>query len=124
MRQGQYDLYVGLFESTKKRLAQGSTVNCFMDRLLSKEEMAKHQLNNDRLAYVGGIMMEAGSDTTSSILLGFILTMTKYPDILRKAQKEVDGVCGGDRSPVLEDSERLPYMKACINEVRNSQREV
>jgi cytochrome P450 family 619 len=116
-RKGQYDLYTELLTATKRRMEKGVLANCFMTQILSKSEREKHQLNEDRLAYVGGNLLEAGSDTTSSIILGFILLMLKYPKVYKKAQQEVDAVCGGGQSPTLQDAARLPYMKACINEV-------
>lgn len=61
--------------------------------------------------------MEAGSDTTASTLLNFILAISKYPDILKKAQAELDSICGTERSPSIEDCDKLPYMRACIAEV-------
>ena len=60
---------------------------------------------------------EAGSDTTASTILSFILALLKYPGILKKAQQEVDAVCGDDRSPIPEDATRLPYLSACVSEV-------
>lgn len=65
--------------------------------------------------------MEAGSDTTSSTLLAFVLAMTQYPEILKKAQDEVDHVCGSDRSPTFDDIGQLEYLSACMNEVRLTQ---
>lgn len=65
--------------------------------------------------------MEAGSDTTSSTLLIFVLAMTQYPEILKKAQEEVDRICGSDRSPTFDDIEQLEYLSACMNEVRITQ---
>ncbi len=51
--------------------------------------------------------MEAGSDTTSSTLHSFILAMITYPEILRKAQKELDEVCGASRSPSSQRQQKL-----------------
>lgn len=64
--------------------------------------------------------MEAGSDTTSSTLLTFVLAMTQHPGLLKKAQEEVDRVCGNDRSPTFDDLEKLTYLNACMNEVSHS----
>lgn len=61
--------------------------------------------------------MEAGSDTTSSTLLCFVLAMTQYPIVLEKAQQEVDRVCGSSRSPDFKDITKLDYLRACMNEV-------
>jgi cytochrome P450 len=117
VRQGQQDLYLGLLAKTAARVVRGDYVNCFMDRLLTKEERQKHQLDDEHLAYVGGVMMEAGSDSTSSTLLSFVLAMVKHPLILQKAQREVDSICGDSRSPTFEDIPNLPYIQACVYEV-------
>lgn len=61
--------------------------------------------------------MEAGSDTTSSTLLAFVLAMASYPECLKKAQEEVDRVCGSTRSPSFPDMEELKYVRACMTEV-------
>lgn len=62
--------------------------------------------------------MEGGSDTTAYTLLAFVLAMAKYPKVLAKAQEEVDQACGLDRTPGIKDFENLPYVKACVSEVR------
>lgn len=46
----------------------------------------------------------------------FVLAMTLYPDVLRKAQKEIDSVIGLDRQPVLADMASLPYIEAIVKE--------
>ncbi len=61
--------------------------------------------------------MEAGSDTTSSTLLSFLLAMIKQPEEFKKAQREVDQVCGSLRSPTSDDISRLPFIRACMDEV-------
>jgi cytochrome P450 len=61
--------------------------------------------------------MEAGSDTTSSTLLSFLLAVIQQPEILERAQNEVDAVCGTERSPNPDDINKLPYLRACMTEV-------
>jgi cytochrome P450 len=61
--------------------------------------------------------MEAGSDTTASTLFSFLLAMIKHPEEFKKAQREVDQVCGSLRSPTSDDISRLPFIKACMDEV-------
>lgn len=46
-----------------------------------------------------------------------MLAMTKYPDVLRRAQREIDGVVGQDRLPKFEDQDSLPYVEAIVKEV-------
>lgn len=59
----------------------------------------------------------AGADTTAVFLRWFIACMVTYPDIQKRAQQEVDEVIGLDKSPVLDDIEKLPYLRAIIKEV-------
>lgn len=61
--------------------------------------------------------MQAGSDTTASTSLSFLLAMVKYPDTLTKGQAEVNELCGVSRSPTTDDMEKLEYLKTCMNEV-------
>lgn len=46
-----------------------------------------------------------------------MLAMTQYPDILLRAQKEIDDVVGKDRLPTFEDQESLPYLAAIVKEI-------
>ena len=61
-------------------------------------------------------MMEGGSDTTSSIVIAWLQAMTRWGDVLRKAQAEIDGLMGEERSPVWADYERLPYVAQMVKE--------
>ena len=47
----------------------------------------------------------------------FLLGMTLYPDVQRKAQAELDRVIGPDRLPSFEDRDSLPYIAALVSEV-------
>jgi cytochrome P450 len=52
-----------------------------------------------------------------SSLLTFILAMVLNPDIVRKAQEELDTVIGQDRLPDFFDKSSLPYICAIVYEV-------
>lgn len=41
--------------------------------------------------------------------------MVLFPHVARKAQLELDRVCG-DRLPGWEDADKLPYIRSCIKE--------
>jgi hypothetical protein len=62
--------------------------------------------------------MEAGSDTTASTLLSFLLALSSRPHVLRKCQEEVDKAVGRERSPSAADMPKLPYLRAAMKEVR------
>ena len=42
--------------------------------------------------------------------------MTLYPEVLRRAQEELDHVLGKDVLPTFEDRKNLPYIVAIVNE--------
>lgn len=67
------------------------------------------------MAYIGGSLLQAGAETTSGILLGFVLAMVAHPEAAKAAQEELDRVCG-DRLPDLNDVPDLPYLRALMKE--------
>ena len=42
--------------------------------------------------------------------------MLQHPEILEKAQKELDAVVGNSRLPTFSDRPNLPYVNAIVNE--------
>jgi cytochrome P450 len=54
---------------------------------------------------------------TLSALTNFMLAMTLYPDIVSRAQAELDTVTGGERLPTFEDRDQLPLINAILKEV-------
>ncbi|KAF5372802.1 hypothetical protein D9757_011098 [Collybiopsis confluens] len=58
----------------------------------------------------------AAVETTLSSIYGFLLQMTKHPQIKLKAQAELDCVCI-DRLPAFDDRKNLPYIEAIAMEV-------
>ena len=64
---------------------------------------------------MSGSLLQAGSETTSAILVGFVQAMVIFPEVAKAAQAELDRVCG-DRLPDLNDVPNLPYIRGCIKE--------
>jgi len=58
-----------------------------------------------------------GADTTVSTLNSFILAMTCYPDVQRKAHEELDSVIAKGQLPSFEDEKSLPYISAMVKEL-------
>jgi cytochrome P450 len=126
------ELLVKLVEDSKI-----SGMDCFFAKMMRAQE--KSGLTEEQVAYLGGILvgsprfllsdvlvhdtnlisqMEAGSDTTASTLLSFLLALASRPQVLRKCQEEVDQVVGMERSPSAVDMLKLPYLRAVMKEVR------
>jgi len=76
---------------------------------------AKEGFTDDLAAYISGSVLQAGSETTASILVGFVQAMVIWPEVAKAAQHELDRVCGG-RFPDLNDVPNLPYIRACAKE--------
>ncbi|KAK7052035.1 putative cytochrome P450 [Favolaschia claudopus] len=113
-RKMQWRLYFGLLDETKERLNQGEENGCFMEELLARQ--VELGMNREMTGYLGGMLIEGGSDTTASYLQSLILALVAYPDAQRKAQEEIDRVIGSHRMPTLNDLEEMPYIRAMILE--------
>ena len=50
-------------------------------------------------------------------MLTFVLMMIRHPEVLLKAQAEIDEVLGHDHLPTLEDRPNLPYIDCLLKEV-------
>ncbi|EJU01233.1 cytochrome P450 [Dacryopinax primogenitus] len=114
LRQQMQQLYhTMLLGEVKERLQKSQSYGCWMESVIQRNEASDDMMK----AWVGGGMMEAGSDTTSSVLLTFVLAAVLHPEKVSKAQAELDAVVGSDRSPKFEDLESLPYCRAFVLEV-------
>lgn len=107
-------LYASTLDKVQERRKEQGSKNCFMDVVLDQNE--KLGLSRHELYFLGGVMMEGGSDTSSAIIIAFIHAMTKWGNVLKKAQEEVDAVMGEDRSPVWSDYAQLPYVASIVKE--------
>uniref|UniRef100_A0ACD5ZCE4 Uncharacterized protein n=1 Tax=Avena sativa TaxID=4498 RepID=A0ACD5ZCE4_AVESA len=58
----------------------------------------------------------AGTETTSSIVEWAIAELIRHPDILKRAQEELDAVVGRDRLVSESDLPRLTFLNAIIKE--------
>lgn len=94
----------------------GDAPACFTKTLWEKREEDPESLSEREIAYATGSLFGAGSDTSSSTLMSFMLAMTCFPRVAAKAQEELDRVVGRDRSPSWCDEQNLPYCKAIIKE--------
>lgn len=116
MHVAEKKLYVGHYEDVRARLANGTAKPCFTSDMIAMQAENPGQLSDDMAAYISGSFLEAGSDTTSSELYGFVQAMLCFPDAQKKAQAELDKVIGEDRLPDADDYDALPYIRHCIKE--------
>jgi cytochrome P450 len=72
-------LYKEVLDQVRSRRQRGIYKESFMDRVL--DDIDKTPLTENQLRFLGGVLMEGGSDTSSSLILTIIQAMTKYPEV-------------------------------------------
>lgn len=110
-------LYGQMLSHVKQRRAKSDhgRRQSFVDSLLDQKEVAQ-DLTPNQIMFMGGALMEGGSDTSSSVILAFVQAMITFPDVQKKAQAEIDAVVGEDRSPLWSDYAKLPYVAMIVKE--------
>lgn len=58
----------------------------------------------------------AGLDSTATMLIWFVLLLTKYQDVQKKLREEVINVIGTGRLPTLKDRDTMQYVHAVMQE--------
>ncbi|KAJ9373960.1 hypothetical protein DTO282E5_1316 [Paecilomyces variotii] len=71
----------------------------------------------EEVCYSIGELYVAGIHTTKMVLEHFIEPSITHPEMVRKAQEELDSVVGTERLPAFDDMDHLPYIKAVISEL-------
>jgi cytochrome P450 len=114
------ELYASFLSGIRSRRSVSGSRGSLMDKVLDQVESEKSApgmtYSDHELWFLGGTMTEGGSDTSASIITAFVQAMVANPDVQRKAQAEIDGVIGAERSPTWEDYAALPYVGKCSAE--------
>ncbi|KAJ8128204.1 hypothetical protein O1611_g5430 [Lasiodiplodia mahajangana] len=109
----EYDLYIGQYLTAKRKLKEGKSKPCLCSDVVRAQDELK--LPDGIAGYLTGSLLEAGSDTSASTLIGFLQALLIFPEVSKLAQAELDRVCG-DRLPDLNDLPDLPYIRGCMKE--------
>ncbi|PFH62264.1 hypothetical protein XA68_14395 [Ophiocordyceps unilateralis] len=109
----EMNLFMRHFLNARKQLSSGTAKPCCcIDLLRVQKELG---FSDELACYMSGSLLQAGSETTSAILIGFFQAMLLFPEVAREAQAEIDRVCG-DRIPDLNDVPSLPFIRGCMKE--------
>lgn len=119
--------FVDSLISNHKENMSDETSNDFIDRYI--QEMKNRIYRGDeytsfteRQLQVIGLDMLFAASTTIPFMTSFILLLlTKYKEVQRKCQEEIDNVVGQNRLPTLQDRQFLPYCEATIREAMRYQ---
>jgi hypothetical protein len=115
VRDDLHGFHKEVVDEVRARRQQGKKRDALIDRILERQEslgLTEHQV--DLLA---GVIIDGGSDTTTSLLRNFMVAVTCFHGALKAAQAEIDSVMDSSRSPVWADRARLPYVNALVKEV-------
>ncbi|KAH8807119.1 putative cytochrome P450 oxidoreductase [Xylogone sp. PMI_703] len=108
------ELYLRHWLNCKQIILDGTAKPCFCVNMAKMQQ--EEGFDDDQAAYISGTLLEAGSDTTSSTLVGFIQAMVLFPEVQKKAQAEIDKVVGDQRLPTMDDEPNLRYISSCVKE--------
>ncbi|KAI0792987.1 cytochrome P450 [Irpex lacteus] len=106
--------FEALLSDVAEKMSTDSAPASYASELLRNKN--RHGFMRKECAWIAGVMVSAGAETTSTTMVNFVLAMLNYPDVMRKAQSELDAVIGRDRVPTLEDADNLPYIRAVVRE--------
>ena len=112
----QRQLYFGLLDEVQSRIKRGEQNGCWMETILERAE--EWGLDRELQGYLGGVLIEGGSDTTSSFIQSLVLALVAYPEVQKKAQQEIDQILGIRRLPDFSDRESLPYVECVLQECK------
>jgi len=102
------------FEYVKNSIKTGSFKPSFCSTMLEEDKLTK-EFEFD-LKWTANSMYSASMDTTMTAVSHFLLAMMEHPEVLARAQKEIDTVIGSDRLPTFSDRPNLPYVDAVLKE--------
>ncbi|MCJ1438484.1 hypothetical protein MMC27_007874 [Xylographa pallens] len=99
----------------EEAVANPAQPDCYAKKLFA--EAPKYNLSRLEVSTLASSLFGAGSDTSSSTLITFMLACCAFPAALRPAWEELDRVVGHSRSPTFDDEPNLPYVRAFVKEV-------
>ncbi|KAL6905322.1 hypothetical protein ACP4OV_002923 [Aristida adscensionis] len=84
--------------------------------MLSLQETEPDVFTDTCIAALVANLLGAGTETTSTTIEWAMALMLNHPEVLRKAQEEIDELVGGDRLLDRNDLPHLPYLHCVISE--------
>ncbi|CAK9317102.1 unnamed protein product [Citrullus colocynthis] len=84
--------------------------------LLDLQESEPEQYNDETIRALILLMFVAGTETSGSIMEWALSLLLNHPQILKKAQTEIDNQVGHQRLIDESDMAHLPYLRGIINE--------
>ncbi|KAF5548886.1 cytochrome p450 [Fusarium mexicanum] len=105
-----------VFDDLLERRKLGTQKPCFMTKFLDMN--TDGEFSTEDCYFIGGTLIEAGSDTTRVTLMEILAAAVLYPDWVEGALQQLDSVCGSkaERLPDFGDMPKLTLIKAIVKE--------
>ncbi|TFK37861.1 cytochrome P450 [Crucibulum laeve] len=106
------------WQVVKQRMEDGTASPCLATEIIetcSDDEQHHRPEEVDIAKSTWAAVYLAAHEIESGIQI-FFLAMSMYPEVLKKAQDEIDAQVGNDRLPDFSDRALLPYVNAVIKE--------
>lgn len=105
-----------VYHNTMKRLSDADAGDDFFQKLMVNSRGEKPNLSMGEILAECGVIMNAGSDTTTAALTSAIFLLCKHLHALAKLREELDPVMANCEVPLYDSVASLPYLRACIEE--------
>ncbi|TFY53355.1 hypothetical protein EVJ58_g9500 [Rhodofomes roseus] len=118
-RKGVEDMEMTLYNTVNDKIVAGIARPSFAAAMIEEclREGAMTAKDKDDIKGTLGTLYQAGTDSSLTTLIVFVLVMVQYPDVFRKAQEEMIRVVGDSRLPEFDDRASLPYLECVLMEV-------
>ena len=110
------------YNFVKRQLAlkahRPSYVSSLLEQNMTKtgHEIQLTPSDEEAIKWTAVSLYAAGSDSTVAILESVILAFLLFPEVVQRAQEEIDRIVGSDRLPTFNDRKNLPYCDGIIKE--------
>ncbi|XP_042483822.1 cytochrome P450 81Q32-like [Macadamia integrifolia] len=105
-----------LIEEHRMARTQSKDEKSLLDVLLSLQEDDPNYYTDEIITGIIHVLLTAGTDTTAETMEWAMSLLLNHPEVLKKAQAEIDTIVGQDRLLNESDVAHLPYLRCVINE--------
>ncbi|KAI3513043.1 hypothetical protein L1887_20368 [Cichorium endivia] len=117
LRKNRDIFFQGLIEQLRKSKGENNK-KTMIDVLLSLQESDPKYYTDEMIRSFILVLLSAGTDTSAGTMEWAMSLLLNNPQVLQKAQKEIDTVIGTDRLLDESDIINLPYLRCIINETQ------
>ncbi|KAL4963616.1 cytochrome P450 [Aspergillus stella-maris] len=101
---------------TTHESATESNKDDIFSKLLKNSKGEDLNLEKGEIMIECSVMMNAGTETNTAVMVSVIYHIYKHPNVLRRLREELDEAVSPDVSTPYQAIATLPYLRACIDE--------